>query len=48
MPTNAHATSRFATMTAAEVLREQTRLVAQWELEDAARRARNAAILASL
>jgi hypothetical protein len=48
MPTNAHADSRFAHMTAAEVLAETQRMVSRWELEDAARRARNAARLASL
>ena len=40
--------SRFATMTAAQVLAEQARLLTVWAAEDAARRTRNAAILASL
>lgn len=48
MPTNAHPTSRFASMSAAQVLAEQERMVARYAVEDAARRARNAAILASL
>lgn len=45
MPTVLPATSRFATMTAAQVLAEQERMLARWAAEDAARRARNAAIL---
>ncbi len=48
MPTNSHASSRFATMTAAQVLAEQDRMLAAWSAEDAARRARNASILAGL
>ena len=48
MPTNAHANSRFATMTAAQVLAAQERMVAAWAAEDAARRVRSAALLASL
>lgn len=48
MPTNAHPTSRFASMSAAQVLAEQELMVARYAREDAARRARNAAILASL
>ncbi len=48
MPTNAFPTSRFATMSAAQVLAEQERMVAQWAADDTARRARNAAILAAL
>lgn len=41
-------TGRYATMTAYQVQLEQDRLLAQWAREDAARRARNAAILAAL
>ena len=48
MPTNAHPTSRFATMTAYQVLQEQQRMQERWAAEDATRRARNAAILAAL
>lgn len=39
------ATDRFATMTAAEVLEEQDRMLARWAAEDALRRARLAAIM---
>lgn len=46
MPTTQ--TSRFASMTATEVLAEQHRMLARWTAEDTARRARNAAILAAL
>lgn len=48
MPTTLHSSSRFATMSAAQVIAEQTRLLAQYAAEDTARRARNAAILAAL
>lgn len=48
MPTNAYPTSRYAPMTAAQVLAEQERMLALWAAEDAARRARHAAILAAL
>lgn len=48
MPTNAHPTSRYATMTAAQVLEEQQRLMARWAAEDAERQARHARILADL
>lgn len=48
MPTSLPASSRFATMSASQVLAEQTRLLATYRAEDAARRARNAAILAAL
>lgn len=48
MPTTARPTSRFAHMTAAQVLAEQERMLARWDAEDRARRARNAALLASL
>lgn len=41
-------TGRFASMTASEVLAEQAALLARWSDEDTARRARNAALLASL
>ncbi|HEY6117470.1 MAG TPA: hypothetical protein VI172_16070 [Candidatus Dormibacteraeota bacterium] len=41
-------TGRYATMTAAQVLDAQAELMARWSAEDAARRARNAAILAAL
>jgi len=40
--------SRFATMTAAQVLAEQERLLAVWAREDAERRARHARILGAL
>lgn len=40
--------SRFSTMTAAQVLAEQQRMLTVWAAEDAARRTRNAALLASL
>lgn len=39
--------SRYAHMTASQVLAEQVRLLDKWALEDAERRARNAAILAT-
>lgn len=45
MPTNAFPTSRYATMTAAQVLAETTRLLAQYRAEDAARLAANRAAL---
>lgn len=48
MPTTLNPTSKYANMTAAQVLAEQTRQLALWQAEDAARRARNAAILSSL
>jgi hypothetical protein len=48
MPTNAYPTSRYAHMTAAQVIEEQARMLTQWERDDAERRARNAAILAAL
>lgn len=41
-------TSRFATMTASQVLAEQARMLSRYAAEDVARRARNAAILAGL
>lgn len=42
-------TGRFAAMTCAEdVFYEQQRMLTRWTAEDAARRARNAAILAAL
>lgn len=45
MPTNAYPNSRYAHMTAAQVLEEQTRLLAQYAAEDAERRARYEAIM---
>lgn len=48
MPTNTHPTSRFAAMSAAQVIAAQQKLLAQYAIEDASRRARNAAILAAL
>lgn len=48
MPTNTYPTSKYATMSAFQVLQAQQKLLAQWSAEDAARRARNAAILAAL
>ena len=48
MPTTLPATSRYATMSAAQVLAEQVRLLTIWSAEDTARRARNAALLGSL
>lgn len=48
MPTTLPSTSKYATLSAAQVLAEQHRLMSQWSAEDAARRARNAAILAAL
>ena len=45
MPTNTHPDSRFATMTAAQVLQEQDAMLARWAAEDAERRARHAALL---
>lgn len=47
MPTNLAPTSRFATLSAAQVIAVQTELLAQYAAEDAERQARNAAILAS-
>lgn len=41
-------TGRFANMTAAQVLAEQGRMLARYAIEDASRRARNAAVLAAL
>lgn len=46
MPTNAYPTSRYATMSAAQVLDAQSELMARWAREDAERQARHAAILA--
>lgn len=43
-----HNTGRYAHMTAAQVIAEQERLMAVWAADDEARRARNAALLASL
>ncbi len=48
MPTSLPASSRFASMTAVQVIAEQQRLMASWTTEDAARRTRNAARLAAL
>lgn len=48
MPTNAYPTSRYATMTSAQVLDAQAGLMARWAREDAERAARHAAILARL
>jgi hypothetical protein len=48
MPTTLAPTSRFASMSAAQVIAEQTRMLTLWVAEDIARRARNAAILAAL
>lgn len=48
MPTTLTSTSKYANMTASQVLAEQQRQLALWQAEDTARRARNAAILASL
>lgn len=49
MPTDlVTATNRFSDLSAAQVLAEQTRLLAQYAVEDAARRARNTATLAAL
>jgi hypothetical protein len=45
--TNLPATNRFASMTAAQVLAEQDRMLTEWAADDAARQARNAALLAS-
>jgi len=46
MPTDlAQATGRFAGMTPEQVIEEQERLLEQWRKEDAARRARFAAIM---
>lgn len=44
-PPIAPSDSRFATMTAPEVIAEQDRMLARWAAEDALRRARYAAIL---
>lgn len=48
MPTLLPATSRFANLTASQVLAAQQILLARWATEDQARRIRNAAILAAL
>lgn len=48
MPTNTHPSSRFATMNLAQVEAELARMATRHAAEDTARRARNAAILASL
>ncbi len=47
MPTSNN-TGRFASLSAAQVLTEQSRLLTVRAAEDTVRRARNAAILASL
>jgi hypothetical protein len=46
--TDGRPTGRYRAMSATQVLLAQAALLEQWALEDAARRARNAAILASL
>lgn len=46
MPTTLPATSRFATMTAAQVLTAQAELLVRYRREDAERATRRAAILA--
>lgn len=48
MPTTLPNTSKYASMTASQVIAHQTELLTQYAIEDAARRARNAAILAAL
>ncbi|HKQ66013.1 MAG TPA: hypothetical protein VJZ73_13445 [Methylomirabilota bacterium] len=48
MPTTLPATSKYATLSAAQVMELQAKQLAAWAAEDAARRARNAAILAAL
>lgn len=48
MPAIVTADNRFAAMSAAQIMAEQAVLLAQYAIEDAARRARNAAILAAL
>ena len=48
MPTSLPTTSKYAAMSASQVLIEQQRQLDRWAQEDAERRARNAARLASL
>jgi len=48
MPTTLAPTSRFASMSAFQVMEAQAALLARWSDEDAVRRARNAARLAAL
>lgn len=48
MPTLLPSTSRFATLSASQVLAAQQELLVKWAHEDAQRRARNAAILEAL
>lgn len=49
MPTDlVSASNRFSTLSLVEVLAEQDALLVRWAIEDDARRARNATILASL
>lgn len=48
MPTTSQPTSRYATMTASQVAATVQELLAQYAVEDAARRERNAARLAAL
>ena len=47
MPTNLSPTSRFAALSAAQVIDEQTRILARYAVEDIERQTRHAAILAS-